>query len=121
MAFLVLVLCIKAVIPAGFMVTASADTVVTVSICADTSGGFRQMQLAIPAKEQAGHNGDSAKQGGHCAFTGLAKVAVGGADAVLLAMAFAFLLVLGLGTTQSLPSRQFPYLRPPLRGPPATA
>ena len=121
MALLVLAFCIKAVIPAGFMVSSSGDTVLTVTICSDGSNGLKQMQLVIPGKEQGSSHSDDAKKGEHCAFSGLAKVAVGGADGILLALAFAYILVLGLAPTKRLPLRRISYLRPPLRGPPAAA
>jgi hypothetical protein len=120
-ALLVLALCIKAVIPAGFMVSASNDTVLTVTICSDSAGGLKQMQIVIPGKEQGGGHSDGAKKDGHCAFSGLSHAALGGADAILLALAFAFILVLGLAPTRRLPFRQFAHLRPPLRGPPTVA
>lgn len=121
LALLLLAFCIKAAIPAGFMVTASSDTVLTVSICSDATNGLKQMQLIIPGKESGSEHSDGAKKDGHCAFSGLTQAAVGGADASLLALAFALLLVRGLAPTQRLPFRQLAYLRPPLRGPPATA
>ncbi|OCC22509.1 hypothetical protein MB02_16345 [Croceicoccus estronivorus] len=121
MALLVLAFCIKAVMPAGFMVSSTGDTVLTVTICSESSSGLKQMQLVIAGKSHGGDHTDSAKKEGHCAFSGLAKVAVSGADAILLALALAFILVLGLAPTKSLPLRQFGYLRPPLRGPPAAA
>ncbi|MCB2051926.1 MAG: hypothetical protein KDE63_10905 [Novosphingobium sp.] len=120
MALLVLAFCIKAVLPAGFMVSASSDTVLTVSICSDATNGLKQMQLVIPNKESGKEHSDGAKKDGHCAFSGLTLAAVGGADASLLALAFAFILVLGLAPTQRLPFRRLAHLRPPLRGPPAT-
>lgn len=124
-AVLVLALLIKAMIPAGFMVSASPDRVLTVTICSDTPGGLKQMQLVIPAKKQgqdqgSGH-GEPAQKADQCAFTGLGHAALGAADAVLLALAFAFILVLGLAPARQLPFRQIAYLRPPLRGPPAPA
>lgn len=121
LALLVLAFCIRAVIPAGFMVSASSDTVLTVTICSDSANGLKTMEIVIPGKEQGGGHSDSAKKGEHCAFSGLAKVAVGGADVILLALAFGFILLLGLAPLQRLPFRQFSHLRPPLRGPPAAA
>lgn len=122
MALLVLAFCIKAIFPAGFMVSASGGSALTVTICSDSANGLRHMQLALPGKTDPGSgHSDAAKKDGHCAFSGLAKVAVGGADAILLAVAFAFILVLGLAPTRRLPFRQFCHLRPPLRGPPAAA
>ena len=116
---LVIAFCIKAAIPSGFMVSASPDTVLTVTICSDASDGLKTMQMIIPAKEQGGDHHEGKKRGEHCAFSGLAKVAMGGADAFLLALAFVFILVLGRAPMHRLPFRQFSYLRPPLRGPPA--
>ena len=120
MALLVLAFSIKAVIPAGFMVSASSETVLTVSICSDASNSLKHMQLVVPGKDQGSSHSDGAKKDSHCAFSGLAKVAVGGADVLLLALALAFILVLGLAPAPRLPLRQFAHLRPPLRGPPAT-
>ncbi|MCD1623608.1 DUF2946 family protein [Citromicrobium bathyomarinum] len=121
LALLVLAFCIKAAIPSGFMVSASPDTVLTVTVCSDASDGLKTMEIVIPAKERGSEHHDGAKNGEHCAFSGLAKVAVGGADAFLLALAVAFILVLGLAPVRRLPCRQFSHLRPPLRGPPAVA
>lgn len=120
LALLVLAFCIKAVVPAGFMVSTSADTILTVTICSNATGAPTEMQIVVPAKDKGGHAGE-ADDGQQCAFSGLAKAAIGGADAFLLALAFAFILVLGLAPARRLPFGQVFYLRPPLRGPPAAA
>ncbi|WP_299322309.1 DUF2946 family protein [Parasphingopyxis sp.] len=119
LALLVLAFGMKAVIPAGFMVSASADTVLTVTICSDGSSGLETMQLVIPGKDSS--HTDGSNTGEHCAFSGLAKAATGGADAILLGLAIAFILVLALAPVRCPPIRQVFYLRPPLRGPPAAA
>ena len=121
LALLVLAFFVRAVIPAGFMVSASSDTVLTVTICADASAGLKQMELVIPGKEPVGGHSDDAAKSQHCAFSSLAKVADSGADPVLLALAFVFILVLGLAPMQRLAFRPNFHLRPPLRGPPAAA
>ena len=121
MALLLLAFCIKAVIPAGFMISASGNKVLSVTICADASGGLKQLQLVIPGKELGSDHTDGAKKEGHCAFSGLAKVSVGGADSTLLTLAIAFILLLWLAPASRLPFREFAHLRPPLRGPPAAA
>lgn len=121
LALLVLAFCIKAVIPPGFMVSASPDTLLTVVICSDASDGVKTMQLVISGKDQHSRHSEDSMKGEQCAFSGLAKIAVGGADAILLALAFAFILLLGLVSRQRLHFRQFCHLRPPLRGPPAVA
>lgn len=117
-ALLLLTLCVKAAIPAGFMVSASPDRVVTISICADASGGLRQMQMVIPGKDQGDSHSGDAKMDGQCAFSSLTHATLGGADAFLLALAVAFILALGFLPTAQLHIAQLAYLRPPLRGPP---
>ena len=121
LALLALAFCIKAAIPSGFMVSASPNTVLTVTICSDASDGLKTMQMVILSKEKGNDHHEGKKKGDYCAFSGLAKVTVGGPDAFLLALAFAFILVLGLAPMHRLPFRQLAYLRPPLRGPPALA
>ena len=121
LALLVLAFCIKAVIPAGFMLSSNGSSAITVTICSEVSDGLKQMQIAIPGKDSGSDHSKAMKKGDHCAFSGLGKVAVGGADAFLLALAFAFILLLGLAPSTRLPLRQLSYLRPPLRGPPALA
>ena len=114
--------CIKAAIPAGFMVSASSDTVLTISICSDTTGTLKQMQLAIPAKQgQAGQHSDADAKTGHCAFAGLGHVAISGADVSLLIAAIAFILMIGFAPVRRLPARQIAHLLPPQCGPPVTA
>ena len=121
LALIVLAFFIRAIIPAGFMVSGSSDTVLSVTICSDASAGLKQMQLVIPGKEPTSGHSDGMHKAQHCAFSSLAKVADGGGDAVLLTLAFAFMLVLGLAPVRRLAFGRNPYLRPPLRGPPAAA
>ena len=121
LALLVGAFFIRAVIPAGFMVSTASDTVLSVTICSDASVGLKQMHIVIPGKKPASGHSDGVNKAPHCAFSSLAKVADGAADALLLALAFAFILVLGLAPVQRVAFRRPPYLRPPLRGPPAAA
>lgn len=121
-ALLVLAFCFKAAIPAGMMVSSTASKVLTVTICAGSAGDLAPVNIVVPAKPDGGtDHSDEAGKGSLCAFTGLAKAALGGADPVLLAAAFAFILVLGLAPMRQAPLARIPYLRPPLRGPPAAA
>ena len=122
LALLVLTLAfaVRALVPAGYMVAASDTTVLTVSVCADSTGGLETVHLTIPVKA-----GDQERKAGGndgaCAFSAIGKSALGGADPVLLALAFAFLVVLGLAPARRAPVSPPPYLLPPLRGPPAAA
>jgi len=118
-ALLVLALCVKAAIPAGFMLSHSASSVVTITICADSTGEPQAMQMVIPGKHSS--KADETGKTGHCAFSGLSQAMIGGANAFLLALAFAFIVVLGLAPARRLPFAQTFHLRPPLRGPPALA
>jgi len=121
LALLVLVLAfaIRAIVPAGYMLGSNAASVLTVSVCADSTGEMKTMQMAVPAK--GGHKLDKADKDSSCAFSSLAKSTLGGADPILLALAFAFILVLGLAPSRALPARPVPHAQPPLRGPPALA
>lgn len=122
LVLLALALAVKAVVPAGFMLSAGGDRFLTVTICSDASGTPKQMQIAIPGKKTAG--GDHSDPGAkvtHCAFSGLGHAALGGVDPLLLAGALAFILLVGLAPLPALPARALSFLRPPLRGPPLSA
>ena len=121
LALLVLAFFVKAAIPAGFMISASHDTMLTVTVCSDASNGLKQAQIVIPDKKRGSKHHGGAEKGQHCGFSGTAKVALRGADVALLPLAFGFILLLGLAPPERLPLRQFYYHRPPLRGPPALA
>ena len=107
-------LCLRMVLPAGTMVSPVAK-VLTVRICVDSLGHDGIAQIAVPMKSTQGKTG-TAK--GECAFSSLSMAATGGADPLLLALALAFILLLGFAPATA-PHVQRPgHLRPPLRGPP---
>lgn len=118
LALLVLAFCIKAAIPAGFMVSTGESKLLTVLICSDVTGAEQQVQMVIATKHNDSGN-PSAKA--PCAFAGLSSAMLGGADMALLALAFAFILILGLAPAARLPFARNHHLRPPLRGPPVFA
>lgn len=120
-ALLLLTLCMKAAIPAGYMVSEFPDQILTVSICADATGGSKQMEMVLPGKNRGSGDYGTAKADGSCAFSSLAHAALSSADAILLALAIAFIMALGFLPTAPLRVAQFAYFRPPLRGPPAVA
>lgn len=115
---LALALCVKALVPAGFMVERNA-MVLTISICADGLGAPTTQQMVIPMKpDAASHGGDHGKRDGSCAFTSLGAGALAAADASLLAIALLFILALGF---VAVAQRQFitpVRLLPPAQGPP---
>ncbi|MBU7579909.1 MAG: DUF2946 family protein [Porphyrobacter sp.] len=121
LVLLVLALAVKAAVPAGFMLSAGGDRFLTVTICSDASGTPKQMQIAIPGKQDSGgDHSDAGTKATHCAFSGLGHSALGGTDPLLLAAALAFILLIGFASLPALPARDTPFLRPQLRGPPAT-
>ena len=108
----------RAALPAGYMVSRDASSTITIAVCSDASGAHKTTQLVVPAKPGAPAKG---AKDGSCAFSALAKSALGGANPILLALAFAFILVLGLAPSRVPPARPVPHTLPPLRGPPALA
>lgn len=120
LAFALAALAMKALLPAGFMLSMHGDRVLTVTICADASGTPKQMQIALPTRgDLPGDPSKKAEAGKPCPFSGLGHGALGGADLRLLAGALAFILLLGLAQPQAPPRRAAAFLRPPLRGPPS--
>ncbi|MXO66061.1 DUF2946 family protein [Altericroceibacterium endophyticum] len=120
MLALIVVLGFKAVIPAGFMISSNSDMVVSLSICSESTGTIHSQQIVLP-KANGGQDEpvQKDKTGNHCAFTSLTKVATSAADPVLLAIAIAFIML--LGTTPVAPAclKRLNYVLPPLRGPPS--
>jgi hypothetical protein len=116
---LALAFLVRAALPAGYMVSLDASSAITIAVCSDASGAHKTTQLVIPAKP--GKPSGQAGKDGSCAFSAMAKSALGGADPILLALAFAFILVLGLAPSRALRARPVPHTLPPLRGPPALA
>lgn len=115
-----LALAMKILVPAGYMPGEQAKTF-TVQICADAQGRHLTQQIAIPMK---GDSSDS--QGKHasdsvCSFTALAMGSLSGADIVLLAVALAFILATGFTPVAPPRLERIFHIRPPLRGPPASA
>lgn len=119
MIFMAVVLLAKILVPQGFMPGSGVKTL-TVQLCFDGTEP-RTVDIAIPVDGKAGQGkpAHDAKPNEHCPYTSLTMASHGGADAPLLALALAFILLLGFAPVAALPSRPFFYARPPLRGPPA--
>lgn len=121
LALAAVALAFKALVPAGYMV-ASADRVLTIAVCADASGQQMTRQIAVPRSAQhAPSSGSETKTGTPCAFSALSMAALGGADALQLALALAFIVALGFLAPRRVRLSRLVHLRPPLRGPPAFA
>lgn len=121
LALVALALCMKALLPNGYMISDSARTF-TIEICSGATGEKITKEISIPAKGGSGqHDNDHGKGDAQCSWSLHSMAATGGADAPLLALALAFILALGFLPAPALPLRRVHYLHPPLRGPPATA
>jgi hypothetical protein len=111
---------VRATLPAGYMVSRDVSSTITISVCSDASGVHKVTQLVIPARQgEPGKSAGQAAKDGPCAFSAMAKSVLGGTDPILLALAFAFILILGLAPSRVLPARPVPHTLPPLRGPPS--
>ncbi len=119
MLLLAAALCMKALVPAGFMVEAHSS-VISVTICGDRAGVNANRAVAeairdkLPIPFGDRHGADQS-----CPYAGLAMASLGGADAPLMVLALAFALALAFLPMGQMALRQAGWLRPPLRGPPA--
>lgn len=114
---LALALCLKAVVPMGYMVDASGATF-TMRICDGQT--VKTIEVAIPGKK-ADPDTTRAQEASHCPYTALAMGGLVGADMLLLAAALVFILLLGFAPIAPPVLRPVPFVTPPLRGPPAYA
>lgn len=112
-------LCVKALVPSGYMVSAGSKTI-TVGLCTDGMGAPQTTTITIPmdrsAPAEPAHKG---KADSPCAFSALSMGAIGGTDAALLAVALAFILLLGTSFAPQLWTQSGVRWHPPLRGPPS--
>ncbi len=113
----VLALCLKAIVPAGFMVSAGGKSL-AITVC-DGRGPDLVKRISIPqagqAPDKAGQHGDASDA---CPYAALTMVALSGAQAALLAIALAFILTRGIWPVPRPQPAPRAYLRPPLRAPP---
>jgi hypothetical protein len=120
-ALLLAALAVKALVPAGYMLSASGR-LLTVELCIGLPDQHRTVQIAIPgqdapADDESGHRQASAL----CPYSALSMGALASIDGVLLALAFAFVLTLGRAPSPPPQRQRRVQLRPPLRGPPVLA
>jgi hypothetical protein len=115
-----LALAMKALVPGGFMLGAQSQ-VLTVSICADSSGTHLTREIVVPREGGEKDTVSQHAKGAPCAFSALGMDGLVGADPILLALALAFILAIGLAPLAAPTFEARTHLRPPLRGPPLTA
>lgn len=118
---LALALCIRALVPAGTMISAGTR-VLTVEICADASRAGMTRDIVVPMRgDGAGDSADHAAKGTPCSWSALGFGALAAVDPIVLAIALAFIAMAGLLPAPAPRSRLAARLRPPLRAPPAFA
>lgn len=113
-----LALVLKAAIPTGYMMESTSRTI-ALAICHDASGqnGPKEIVVTLGTADRNAVPGKPAK--GECPYGALSMASLGGADAVLLALALAFIVALGFVPAGNVAFARPGYIRPPLRGPPA--
>lgn len=114
--------------PAGYMIETSSSGWPSIVICPDSHPLGRAAKIntdhSMMDHASMGHSdGDSSAgiQSKDCAFAGINKLATGADDPVLLGLALAFALLLGLAPRTPIRLPRLSSLRPPLRGPPSFA
>lgn len=112
------VLCLKAILPAGYMI-ASASHVLTVTVCAESAGGQVVHQIVLPGKPQPLAPKGNAQD--KCPQAPLGMAMLAGGDLLLVALAVAFAMAFGLAPLALPLLRRRTWLRPPPIGPPAAA
>lgn len=109
-------LCLKALIPAGYMPDIGAQAL-TIEICADSTSEHLTRLLVVPHKGiPAADRHDGAACA--CPFSSLVHQCLSGVDPILLMVAVAAIMVLGVAAQTPAPRHSHRHLRPPLRGPP---
>ncbi len=115
------VLALRMLVPAGYMIAATPGGW-AVTLCSGMAPAGHAM-AAMPGMA-AHHAGERPPEHDRaempCAFAGLAAPALaGGADPVLMLAAIAFVMAIARAIARRRPIPPAPFLRPPLRGPPA--
>ncbi|KUR70914.1 hypothetical protein AQZ52_13955 [Novosphingobium fuchskuhlense] len=110
-----LALVLKAAVPSGYMVGSQGRSL-TILVCGDVSGDHLTKQITIPA---SGKSDGQAKAGDTCPYASLSFASLEGGLPPFIALAIAFLLLLGFAPVRMPSLAGTRHVRPPLRGPPA--
>lgn len=121
MLVVVLALCVKAVVPPGYMLGGGAGSeTLTVQLCfgGDT---HQSIEVTIPTagKDGSGKSAHGSMPDAHCPFTSLSMAADSSVDLPLLAIALAFIIAAGFAPLSFVLPARAGHIRPPLRGPPS--
>ena len=121
MVIFALALLVRAVIPAGFMVSPSSLKL-TVQICADGAPGQTSIQVEVPlSKGGQRDKSDHGQKSGPCAFSALSMASMAQDHRPLSIVALATIIATIITNGAPHLQQQAHHPRPPLRGPPLFA
>lgn len=112
-------LLLRILIPSGFMPTVSGEHVL-ISICSGIEQSSVEVSLPASTSRDVGDHSQG-KSAALCAYSGLLGSSLAAVDVVLLAAGMPIAIAVGLVPKLRPPLTVADHLRPPLRGPPATA
>jgi hypothetical protein len=113
-----LALCVKAFVPAGYMVDRNA-MILTVVMCADSQANVVTREIIIPIKStNDSQQSEHRKIDGHCAFTSLGFCPLEAVDAALLAAGLLISLILAYLVATKQHFSALSWLMPPAQAPP---
>lgn len=118
---LAMALCMKVLVPSGYMISASSKTI-TVGFCSGEMNAPKTTTITIPMNTDKSE--DSAQKGAAeapCVFSALSMAATGGIDLPLLVLALAFILSIGFLARTAIVRGAEVRLLPPSQGPPTLA
>ncbi|WP_338467506.1 hypothetical protein RXV95_02790 [Novosphingobium sp. ZN18A2] len=119
---LALALCMKALLPVGYMVGTSGDTL-SIQICGGQPDGQQLMQILVPLSGPATGKADMQdmqhKGASDCPFSALSMGTMASGDAPFIVAAILFVFALAFAPMVAAPLPRLRFLSPPLRGPPA--
>jgi hypothetical protein len=119
LGFIVVALLMKLAVPAGFMPVVSG-TSITIELC--SGNGPEKMVMTLPgAVDQHGDEHRSGKADMPCGYAGHAPSAMSLADPILIALAISYIVATVFRRQVAVTPAGRDFLRPHLRGPPATA
>jgi hypothetical protein len=113
-------LALRALVPGGYMLR-EQGTVLTIAICGDATGAHLTRQIVVPQRDGAQDLDPQHAKSTTCPYSVLDMAGAPGADPILLGLAFAFILAIGLLPLAAPEPSARAHLRPPLRGPPRVA
>ena len=114
-------LLLRLLVPTGYMI-GSEHGRVTIVLCSGVAAPPTAMAMPGMHGDMPGHGKtqEHGKAESPCAFAGLSAAALGAVDPIQLAAAIVFVIAAGLSPVALPTIVRRSYLRPPLRGPPAT-